>query len=54
MSSCFGGIQKKFIEVFGGFIRVQHHSQVREMIVFVFFFCTCAAFNANSQCIFLT
>lgn len=38
MSSCFGGIQKKFIEVFGGFIRVQHHSQVREMIVFFFFF----------------
>ena len=34
MSSCFGGIQKKFIEVFGGFIRVQHHSQVREMIFF--------------------
>lgn len=38
MSSCFGGIQKKFIEVFRGFIRVQHHSQVREMIVFFFFF----------------
>ena len=38
MSSCFGGIQKKFIELFGGFIRVQHHSQVREMIVFFFFF----------------
>ena len=37
MSSCFGGIQKKFIEVFGGFICVQHHSQVREMIVFFFF-----------------
>ena len=36
MSSCFGGIQKKFIEVFGGFIRVQHHSQVREMIFFFF------------------
>lgn len=53
MSSCFGGIQKKFIEVFGGFIRVQHHSQVREMIVF-FFFCTCTAFNTNPQCIFLT
>ena len=52
MSSCFGGIQKKFIEVFGGFIRVQHHSQVREMIVF--FFCTCTAFNTNPQCIFLT
>lgn len=52
MSSCFGGIQKKFIEVFGGFIRVQHHSQVREMIDF--FFCTCTAFNANPQCIFLT
>ena len=52
MSSCFGGIQKKFIEVFGGFIRVQHHSQVREMIFF--FFCTCTAFNANPQCIFLT
>ena len=53
MSSCFGGIQKKFIEVFGGFIRVQHHSQVREMIVFLFF-CTCTAFNTNPQCIFLT
>lgn len=51
MSSCFGGIQKKFIEVFGGFIRVQHHSQVRDDC---FFFCTCTAFNANPQCIFLT
>lgn len=39
MSSCFGGIQKKFIEVFGGFIRVQHHSQVREMIVLFLHVC---------------
>lgn len=41
MSSCFGGIQKKFIEVFGGFIRVQHHSQVREMIGFFFLHVYC-------------